>query len=83
MNCFTTEIRNIFCSSESRNVSQDPYGNSYTLHLTTPIKDVSKVELLHASVPNTLYNLTDGTGVIGLSNTFTSQGVAGSSDTSS
>jgi hypothetical protein len=83
MNCCETETRNIFCSSESRNVNQDPNGNSYTLHLTTPIKDISKVELLHVSVPNTLYNLTDGTGVIGLSNIYASQGVAGSSDTSS
>lgn len=82
MNSCETETRNIFCSSENRNISNDPYGNSYTLHLTTPIKDVSKVELLHASVPNTLYNLTNGTGVFALSNIYASQGVAGSTDTS-
>jgi hypothetical protein len=29
-----------------------PNGNSYTLYLTTAIKDIVKVELLHASVPN-------------------------------
>lgn len=71
------EVRNIFCSSESRNVTRDPYGNSYTLHLTTPIKDVAKVELLFASVPNTLYNVVEGTSLIALSNTATASGAIG------
>ena len=62
------EVRNVFCSSESRNLSRDPYGNSYTLHLTTPIKDVTKVELLFASVPNTLYNLNVTKKLFGVSN---------------
>lgn len=66
--------RNIFCSSESRNVTQNPHGNAYTLHLTTPVKHVTKVELLFASVPNTLYNVTEGTSLISLSNTATSSG---------
>ena len=78
-----TEIRNIFCSSESRNVTTSPYGNSYTLYLTTPIKDIFKVELLHASVPNTLYNLTLNSGVIAFSNALTTQGTPGDTDTSS
>lgn len=71
------EVRNIFCSSESRNITQDPYGNSYTLHLTTPVKDVQKVELLFASVPNTLYNVTENTSLIALSNSATSSGPLG------
>jgi len=81
MNCGETEIRNIFCSSESRNITNSPSGNSYTLHLTTPIKDIYKVELLFASVPNTLFNLTNGSDVIAFSNLLTTQGVAGSSST--
>jgi hypothetical protein len=36
------------------------------------VKDVIKVELLFASVPNTLYNVTEGTSLIALSNTTTS-----------
>lgn len=63
--------KNLFASSENRDTSLYPNGNSYTLHLTTPIKHVKRVELLHASIPNTLFNLTDGTGVIGLSNAIT------------
>jgi len=69
------EVRQVFVSSENRDTVLYPYGNSYTLHLTQPIKDIHKVELLYASVPNVLYNLTDGTNVItanvgGVSNTF-------------
>ena len=69
------EVRQVFVSSENRDKVLYPYGNSYTLHLTQPIKDIHKVELLYASVPNVLYNLTDGTNVItanvgGVSNTF-------------
>ena len=71
------EVRNIFCSSESRNVTRDPYGNSYTLHLTTAVKDITKVELLFASVPNTLYNVVEGTSLIALSNTATASGAIG------
>ena len=69
------EVRQVFVSSENRDTALYPYGNSYTLHLTQPIKDIHKVELLYASVPNVLYNLTEGSNVItidvgGLSNTF-------------
>tara|TARA_R110002072_G_scaffold41761_11_gene116814 strand:- start:53 stop:934 length:882 start_codon:yes stop_codon:yes gene_type:complete len=63
------ETRNVFVSSENRDTSLYPNGNSYTLHITTPIKDISKVELLHASVPNSMYNLTGGSNAIAFSNT--------------
>ena len=46
------------------------------------MKDVFKVELLHASVPNTLFNLTNGSNVIAFSNLLTSNGIAGDTDTS-
>jgi hypothetical protein len=62
------EVKQIFVSSENRDTTLYPYGNSYTLHITEPIKDIAKVELLYASVPNTIYNITDGTNVIALSN---------------
>ena len=58
------EVRQVFVSSENRDPVRYPYGNSYTLHLTQPIKDIHKVELLYASVPNVLYNLTNGSNVI-------------------
>ena len=63
MNC-NTEIKNVFVSSENRDSNLYPSGNSYVLYLTTPIKDIFKVELIHASVPNTIYNLKDGSNVL-------------------
>ena len=63
------EIRNIYVSSTNRNLTQDPYGNTYTLYISTPIKDITMVELMYASVPNTMYNLTNGSNVIGFTNT--------------
>lgn len=65
------ESHTIFVSSENRDQSLHPYGNTYTLSLTTPIREITSVELLHASVPNSLYNLNVGTGVFGLSNVST------------
>ena len=79
MDC-TREVKNVFVSSENRDTTLYPNGNSYTLHLTTPIKDIQKVELLHASIPNTMYNLKDGSNVIGFSNVFTSPDIAGATD---
>jgi hypothetical protein len=61
------EVRQVFVSSENRDLAIYPYGNSYTLHLTQPIKDIHKVELIYASVPNVLYNLTNGSNVITVS----------------
>jgi hypothetical protein len=68
------ETRNVFVSSENRDTSIYPNGNSYTLHLTTPIKDISRAELLHASVPNSMYNLNDGSNVVAFSNSVSSTG---------
>ena len=53
------EVRQLFVSSENRDTTLYPSGNSYTLHITEPIKDITRVELMYASVPNTLYNLSD------------------------
>lgn len=66
-----TEIRNVFVSSETRDANVYPHGNNYVLHLTTPIKDIEKVELLSASIPNSMYNITDGSNIIAFSNTST------------
>ncbi len=63
-----TEIKTVFVSSAA---SATGLGNSYTMYLQTPVKDIYKAELLYASVPNSMYNLPDGTGVISVSgNTF-------------
>ena len=68
------EVYNLFVSSENRDTDKYPSGNSYTLHLPTILHNVSKVEILYADVPNTIYNVTDGSNVISLSNTSTSSG---------
>jgi len=65
------EIRNVFVSSETRDKNVYPNGNTYVLHLTTPIKDIEKVELLSATIPNSMYNITDGSNIIAFSNITT------------
>lgn len=62
------EVKHVFVSSENRDKDLYPYGNNYVLHLTTPIKEIVKAELVHGSVPNTQYNITDGSNIITLSN---------------
>lgn len=64
----TTEIKTVLVSSSARSSGS---GNAYTVYLQNPIKDVFKAELLYASVPNSIYNLSNGTNVIEISgNTF-------------
>ena len=68
------EVKNLFVSSRNRDPTLYPSGNNYVLHLTNPIKDIHRVELLTCSVPNTLYNIIDGSNIVTinfLSNTFT------------
>jgi len=61
-------IKNIFVTSQNRNTSLYPYGNSYTLFLNNTIKQIKRVELVNASVPNTLYNISNGSNIISVSN---------------
>jgi len=65
------EIRHVMVNSKNRDTAIYPSGNSYVLHLTTPIKDISRIELLHASIPNSMNNLTNGTGIVYFSNATT------------
>lgn len=50
----------VFADSINRDAQLYPYANSYTLHLTKPLRNVFKVDLVSARVPNTIYNLKDG-----------------------
>ena len=54
----------LFSSSNSRDTSLYPSGNSYTLYLSSPVKNIERIDLVSARVPNTIYNLTNGTGVL-------------------
>ena len=59
--------RLVFADSTNRDVQLYPSGNSYTLHLTTPIKNIERVDLVSARVGNSIYNLTTGSNVLSVS----------------
>lgn len=61
--------RLVFADSDTRDSSLYPSGNSYVLHLTTPIKNIERVELVSARVPNTMYNITDGANIFTIGST--------------
>ena len=56
--------RLVFVSSDLRDSNLYPDGNSYTLHMTLPIKNISKVDLVSAHFPNSMYNVTKSSNVI-------------------
>jgi hypothetical protein len=56
----------LFADSKNRDAQLYPSGNSYVLHLTTPIKDIERVDLVSARVPNTVFNCTNGSNVISI-----------------
>jgi hypothetical protein len=58
--------RLLFADSKNRDVALYPSGNSYVLHLTTPIKDIERVDLVSARVCNSMYNLTSGSNVMAI-----------------
>jgi len=60
------ETHYLVVNSNLRDTTLYPSGNSYTMHLTNPIHDVTRVELVHASVPNVIQNLPDGASAISL-----------------
>jgi len=69
--------RLIFVNSRNRDGNLYPHGNAYTLYLSTPIKNISKVELVSLRIPNTMYNVTNGSNVMtigGTSNISINQG---------
>jgi hypothetical protein len=49
-------------NSSKRDLKSYPNGNVYSLDLLTPLKNITKVELMSARVPNTIYNITNGSG---------------------
>jgi hypothetical protein len=59
----------VLADSQHRDVTLYPYGNTYTLHLSSPIKNVTQVDLVSALVPNTMYNLTSTSNVLRISGT--------------
>lgn len=69
-------IKYVYADSTNRDVALYPSGNSYTLHLTNPVHSVIQVDLVAAKVPNTMYNILDGSNVITFSNTSVTSNVS-------
>ena len=61
--------RLLFADSQNRNSTLYPDGNSYVLYLTEPYRNIERVELVSARVPNTMYNLTNGSNVLTVDST--------------
>jgi hypothetical protein len=59
-------IRDIYVDSRRRT---EPSGNSYTMYIQNTLKNVEKVDLVTATIPNTVYNITDGTDVMSVGST--------------
>lgn len=59
----------LYVDSRQRDVIQFPSGNLYTLFLQTPMHNVERIDLVSAKVPNTVYNLTNGSNVLQFSAT--------------
>ena len=57
------DIHHIHVESKNRNMNVYPHGNSYVLNFTNPLKEVIKVDLVSAKIPNSMYNLNYGTNV--------------------
>jgi hypothetical protein len=54
----------LYVDSRQRDVDLFPNGNSYTLFLQTPVRNVTQVDLVSAKIPNTVYNLTATSNVL-------------------
>jgi len=64
------ETRIIYVDSKNRDTQLYPHGSSYTLHLTDQVKNVTRVDLISAKVPNTIWNLTESIGVLSFNSTL-------------
>lgn len=64
----------IHADSKNRNTDNFPYGNSYVLYLNKPILGVTRVDLISARLPNSMYNLTSN--VAKLTTSFTSSPIS-------
>lgn len=58
------DVSLLFVDSKNRDQVLYPSGNSYTLHLTTPIRNITRVDLVSAKIPNTTYNLTASSNIV-------------------
>lgn len=59
----------VHVDSKNRDSNLFPYGNNYVLNFINPLKNVKRVELVSAKIPNSMYNLTNGSNIMS-TNTF-------------
>ena len=57
-------IKYVYADSTNRDSNLYPNGNAYTLYLTNPIKNIVRIDLVAAKVPNTVFNVNNGTNFI-------------------
>ena len=62
-------IKYAYADSTNRDVTIYPSGSEYTLHLTNPIKNIMRIDLVAAKVPNTMYNVTNGNNFVSVNAT--------------
>jgi hypothetical protein len=60
----TAPTRLIFVDSANRDANLYPTGSNYVLHLTRPVRNIERVELVSARVCNSMYNLVNGSNVL-------------------
>jgi len=71
--------RLVVVDSKDRDMNVYPEGNNYVIHLSSHIKNISRVDLVSARLPNTIYNLTSTSNVmtVGTSNISLTAGFYG------
>jgi hypothetical protein len=62
----TDRVQYLYVDSKNRS---EPYGNAYTVHLPDIIRGVYRVDLVSARIPNSMYNLTNGSNDIAYNGT--------------
>ena len=64
-----TTVEYIYVDSRTRDSNIFPSGNSYSIYLTNPLKNITQVDLVSAKVPNAIYNLNLGSNVLNFGGT--------------
>ena len=57
-------VEYIYVDSRTRDSNLFPNGNTFSVYLSNPIKNISRVDLVSASIPNTMYNVNLGSNVL-------------------
>lgn len=53
------DVEYIYVDSRTRDTSLYPNGNTFSMFLTNPIKNIRQVDLVNATVPNSMYNYSN------------------------